>query len=422
MSENKKGEENMDTGTHSVGTPPGVDSWWGWMVVGATLLSTFTVFGIAYSFGAFFSSMAKEFGEGRGAISLMFSITAFLYFGLGMLSGRAADRFGPRPVVAVGALVMALGLILTSLADRLWIGSLTYGVGVGVGVSCGYVPLLAAVGGWFERHRAIASGVAVEGVGLGTLLIAPLAAELISSYGWRTTYVIFGLGAPAILAVCMLGATRPPLRPGEPEPLPIGKVVRISAFRWFYLSALLMSMTLFVPFVFLAAFAEEHGTGKVLAASLLGVIGGGSIMGRLGLAALGDWLGRMRVLRGSFLLLAVSFLLWLGAGDSFKMLFVFAIVMGIAYGGFIALSPAVTAEMFGLAGLGGVMGALYTAAGVGGLIGPPLAGLLIDFTNSYTVVIISAAVLSFVAFVCLLPIKPVVETLGKNQDKGGQQT
>jgi MFS family permease len=78
--------------------------------------------------------------------------------------------------------------------------------------------------------------------------------------------------------------------------------------------------------------------------------------------------------------------------------------------------------MFGLAGLGGVMGALYTAAGVGGLIGPPLAGLLIDFTNSYTVVIISAAVLSFVAFVCLLPIKPVVETLGKNQDKGGQQT
>jgi len=383
------------------------------MVVVAAFFSTFTLFGIAYSFGAFFSSMAEEFGAGRGATSLMFSITAFLYFGLGMLSGRVADRFGPRPVLAVGAVVIGVGLMLTSLVDRLWIGYLTYGLGVGVGVACGYVPMLAAVGGWFEQRRAIASGVAVEGVGLGTLLIARFAAELISSYGWRTTYVIFGLGAPAVLMVCLLGAARPPVRLDEAEPLRIGEAVRTSAFRWFYVSAMLMSMALFVPFVFLAAFAEEHGIGKVAAASLLGVIGGGSIVGRLGLAALGDWLGRMRVLRGSLLLLGLSFLFWLSAGDSFKLLFVFAIVMGIAYGGFIALSPAVTAEMFGLAGLGGVMGALYTAAGVGGLIGPPLAGMLIDYTNSYTVVIVSAMVLSFVAFICLLFIKPAVEELSK---------
>ena len=404
----------MDTQAHAVGTSAGIDSWRGWLVVAATFFSTFTVFGIAYSFGAFFSSMAAEFGAGKGATSLMFSITAFLYFSLGLVSGRVADRFGPRPVLAVGAVVMGLGLILTSMVDRLWLGYLTYGVGVGVGVSCGYVPLLAAVGGWFERYRAIASGVAVEGVGLGTLLIARLSAELISSYGWRTTYVIFGLGAPAALALCLLGASRPPVSQGEAEPLRIGEAVRTPAFRWFYISALFMSMALFVPFVFLAPFAEEHGTSKVAAASLIGVIGGGSIIGRLGLAALGDWLGRMRMLRGAFLLLALSFLIWLNAGNSFKMLFVFAIVMGIAYGGYIALSPAVTAEMFGLAGLGGMIGALYTSAGVGGLIGPPLAGMLIDFTKSYTVVIILAMLLSLSAFVCLLPIKPVVEMPGNS--------
>ena len=100
------------------------------MVVVAAFFSTFTLFGIAYSFGAFFSSMAEEFGAGRGATSLMFSITAFLYFGLGMLSGRVADRFGPRPVLVVGAIVIGVGLMLTSLVDRLWIGYLTYGLGV----------------------------------------------------------------------------------------------------------------------------------------------------------------------------------------------------------------------------------------------------------------------------------------------------
>jgi len=384
---------------------PEVDSWRGWVVVGASFFSTFTVFGIAYSFGAFFSSMAEEFGAGRGATSLMFSITAFLYFSLGMVSGRVADRFGPRPVLAVGAAVMGLGLILTSLASRLWVGYLTYGVGVGVGVACGYVPMLAAVGGWFEKRRAIASGVAVEGVGLGTLLIAPLAAQLIASHGWRTTYVIFGLGAPVVLAICLLGASRPPVRTSQAEPLRVLEAARTGAFRWFYVSALLMSMALFVPFVYLAAFASEHGAGKVAAASLLGFIGGASMVGRLGLAALGDWLGRMRLLRLSFLMLAVSFLVWLAAGDSYGMLVFFAMLMGLSYGGFIALSPAVTAEMFGLAGLGGIMGALYTAAGVGGLVGPPLAGILIDHTGGYQAVIASSMVLSLGGFLCLLPIK-----------------
>ena len=406
----------MDTEAHAVGTPAEIDSWRGWVVVAAAFFSTFTVFGIAYSFGAFFSSMAAEFGAGKGATSLMFSITAFLYFSLGLLSGRAADRFGPRPILAVGALVMGLGLVLTSFVDRLWLGYLTYGVGVGVGVSCAYVPMLAAVGGWFERRRAIASGVAVEGVGLGTLLIARLSAELIASYGWRTTYVIFGVGVPVALAICLLGASRPPVQLGQAEPLRIGDAVRTSTFRWFYIAGLLMSMALFIPFVFLAPFAEEHGTSKVAAASLIGVIGGGSIIGRLGLAALGDWLGRMRILRGALLLLTVSFLIWLNAGDSFKILFIFAIVMGIAYGGYIALSPAVTAEIFGLAGLGGIMGALYTSAGVGGLIGPPLAGMLIDYTNSYTVVIVLAMLLSLSSFSCLLAIKPAVEMSGKNRD------
>ena len=84
---------------------------------------------------------------------------------------------------------------------------------------------------------------------------------------------------------------------------------------------------------------------------------------------------------------------------------------GIAVDGLVpSHNAAVAAEMFGLAGLGGILGTLYTAAGVGGLIGPPLAGLLIDLSNGYRLVIVLAAGLSFAAFLCLLPIKPVVPT------------
>jgi MFS family permease len=95
------------------------------------------VFGVAYSFGAFFASMSDEFGAGSGATSAVFSLTAFSYYLLGSVSGRAMDRLGPKPVLLVGALAMLVGLSLTAAVDRLWLGYVTYGLGVGVGVACG---------------------------------------------------------------------------------------------------------------------------------------------------------------------------------------------------------------------------------------------------------------------------------------------
>jgi MFS family permease len=162
-----------------------IDSRAGWPTVASTFLSTFTVFGVAYSFGAFFKPMADEFGSDRGATALFFSITTFLYFGFGVFTGRIADRIGPRPVLAVGTVCIVAGLLATSRAQTLWVGYLTYALGVGIGVACAYVPMVAAVGGWFTRQRTSALGLAVAGIGVGTLVTAPLAERLIDAHGWR---------------------------------------------------------------------------------------------------------------------------------------------------------------------------------------------------------------------------------------------
>lgn len=385
------------------------DSTRGWVTCAAGFASMFTVFGVAYSFGAFFRPMAEEFGSGRGATSLVFSITAFLYFTLGIVSGRAADRFGPRPVLLVGGLVMGGGLALTSVVDRLWLGYLTYGAGVGVGVACGYVPMVAVIGGWFERWRGAALGIGVSGIGIGTLAVAPLAGGLVDRYGWRRTYLLFGVGASIVLAVAAALAKKPPLPAGGGE-LALSDAVRTRSFASLYVSALLMSMALFVPFVFLPPFAEGEGASKVAAAALVGVIGGASTLGRLGIGALGDRLGRIRTYRACFLLMALSYPIWL-ATDAYPWLVVFAAVMGIGYGGFIALSPAVIADLFGLHGLGGLIGAAYTAAGFGALVGPPAAGALIDATGSFRVAIGMALILSAAAWAALLPLgRPVGAT------------
>jgi len=153
-------------------------------VVAAAFVSMFAVFGVVYSFGVFFDPMAREFGTGRGLTSVVFAVTAFLFFVLGAMTGPLADRIGPRRVVLVGAGATGGGLILTAAAPSIWLGYLTFGLGVGLGTACGYVPMVAAVGGWFERRRALAIGIAVSGIGVGTLAVPPAAALLVGALGW----------------------------------------------------------------------------------------------------------------------------------------------------------------------------------------------------------------------------------------------
>lgn len=243
-----------------------VDSAEGWRNVGVAFVSMFVVFGVAYSFGAFFESMSDEFGTGSGATSAVFSLTAFCYYLLGLVSGRATDRFGPKPLLVVAAVAMLVGLSLTAAVDQLWLGYLTYGLGVGIGVACGYVPMVALVGGWFERRRGTALGVAVAGIGVGTLVGAAVAAAAISRYGWRAAYVGLAIPSAVLLLGCAALATRPPRPASQTASRPLGDVVRTPAFGLLYVSTLLASLALFVPFVLLPPFAENAGERPVAGA------------------------------------------------------------------------------------------------------------------------------------------------------------
>jgi len=380
-----------------------LDSARGWVTVGAAFVAMVAVFGVAYSFGAFFAPMAAEFGTGSGATSLVFSITACCWFLLGSVSGRAVDRVGPRPVLLIGAVALAAGLLATSTAQHLWVGYLGYGLGVGVAVACGYVPMVAVVSGWFERRRALAVGVAVAGIGVGTLAGAPLAASLIAEYGWRRAHLLLALGGSVLLVVAAVAARRPPRSVGE-EPWALRDVVRTREFRAMYVATLLASIALFVPFVYLPTAAVANGVSSVAAAALIGVIGVASVVGRLAIGALADRVGRVRTFQASFAVLAASFLIWL-VGGSWPWLSAFAVVLGTGYGGWIALQPTVLAQLFGTRGLGGLVGLVYTAAGVGALIGPPLAGVLVDVTGGYRWATAAAGVAGLGAFAALLPLR-----------------
>jgi MFS family permease len=376
------------------------------VVVGAAALSTFTLFFITYSFGTAFSAMSEEFDAGKGATALLFGLVIFFLFVLSLPAGRLTDRFGPRPLMAVGTVSMGVGLLLTSVIHSLWLGYATYGLGVGVAVACSYVPMVAQVSAWFDRYRAAALGLASAGIGLGTLVGPPATARMIEAYGWRPTFRILAVAGAGALALATAMASRAPGSAGAVVPS-LRETFARPAFRRFYLSGLLMGLSLFVPFVFLVPYAKDHGIEASTAATLVSLLGLGSLSGRLVLSAVAGRLGLNRLYRLCYFVMGSCFSIWLVAGSSFVLLAVFALVLGLSYGGYVALSPAICAHLFGLAGLAGVLGALYTSSGIGGLVGPPLAGWLIDVTGSYTSAILAALVLALGAVAALPHLDPV---------------
>jgi MFS family permease len=275
--------------------------------------------------------------------------------------------------------------------------------------------MVAVVGGWFVRRRAAALGIAVAGIGLGTLVGAPAAAGLIDHLGWRATYRVLAVVGGLALLGCAAVARRPP-RPvvgaadRATRPTATATATSFDApgqsrlFAQLYVSGLLLSLALFLVFIFLAPFAEEHGTTEVAAATLVGIVGAASVAGRLALGAVADRLGAVRAYRATFLCIGLSYMVWLTT-TTYPWLVAFAVLFGVAYGGFIALSPAVMAQLFGTASMGRLVGLLYTSAGIGALVGPPLAGLAVDRTGSYRWAIAVAMALALAGWAVLLPLR-----------------
>jgi len=136
---------------------------------------------------------------------------------------------------------------------------------------------------------------------------------------------------------------------------------------------------------------------------LVGYLGAASVVGRLGLDALAPRFGLIRIYQAAYVILLAGFTLWLAA-NSYAGLIAFAVVMGVGYGGIAAMSPSVAASAFGIEGLGELLGILFTGFGVACLVGPPVAGILVDISHDMkwpAIVAAAAAVLGLFAVLLL---------------------
>jgi predicted MFS family arabinose efflux permease len=208
--------------------------------------------------------------------------------------------------------------------------------------------------------------------------------------------LVLGLGAALLLRRAPAAAKR---SDGTVPGTPLAQALVSPTFLWLYAMCGLGAFSMFTPFAHLSAAARDLGVPDARAVGLVGLIGIGSLTGRFAIGALADRVGRPGTLIIAQASLGASFILW-GLADGYLALAVFALWMGTSYGGIVSLMPALCMDRFGARAVSSIIGTLYSAAAIGNLAGPWLAGRIFDASGSYAAVTWGCMALSALATLC----------------------
>ncbi len=371
--------------------------------VAGGFLTQFTAVSCLFSYGVFFTTFENEFGWSRTVLSASFSLGIFMMGVLAMVAGALNDRHGPRLLMSVTGTALGLGFGLMAWMEHVWQLLALFGVFVAMGMSTHDVVTLSFIARAFGKRRGLFTAIVKTGTAIGQVIAPPLVAASIIAYGWRSTTL--GLGALATVLLLLgaywlaVGTHAMPdtsSRHTEHSAPAVGRATGVARTRllWtlcliqFSFFATLMSVPLHI-----APHSVDLGMTQAQAATVLSVIGAGSIGGRFLLGYLADKHGGRFALLSGFALL-ISALLGLLMIEQAVWLYGVACIYGVAHGGFFtAVSPTV-AEYFGLEAHGAVFGRVVFSGTVAGAIAPMLVGVAYDNLGSYAPAFASLAILA----------------------------
>jgi MFS family permease len=370
----------------------------GWRIVGAAFTVLFVVYGIQFSFGTFVGDVVAETGWSETRLQLIFAIYIGLYSALSAVTGLLTDRWGPRPVVASGAVLLTSGYLLWATANSLVVVAIGMAIVAPLGMSCSWVPCNATVVRWFVARRGLATAIATSGGSLANIVVPPIAALLVGAYGWRVAIISMSIFGGVCMMVSAFVLERDPETVGQ---LPDGaqtartnsdqnEVAGISpaeawrsvAYWQIFGMYALTFLAVFIPFVHGVQFAQSLGASLQTASTVISAIGIGGLIGRLFMGPVSDRIGRKSAVT---LALSIETLAFIGMAFSngFWLLYPSAAAFGFAYGGGVVVFPPLVADLFGRAHAGAIVGRIFATAGTMSAIGPYAAQLLHDALGSY---------------------------------------
>ena len=371
-------------------------------VIGFTLA---LAYGVWYSYSVLLVALLHEYGWSRSVLAGAFSVFTLVHGAVNPVVGALCDRLRPFGLMAAGGGALGLALWADSYIASPWQLYLGFGVFTAIAVAAaGWVPALVQVQRDFQDRLGLALGIVSSGVGVGMLLVVPLTQLLIDAYGWRTAF-------RALAVICVLWIVpssifllrqAPARRPAPPpaaaarksqSTATLAQAMRGEPF-WLMLAAFFFgnvcSQTLHVHQV---AYLVDQGVTAIVAASVVGVVGASSIVGKTGGGWLSDRVEREFVYVAGIAILvgAVAALAALAGAPARWAIYGYAVLLGLGYSVTASLIPAMVSDRFSGAHFGTIVGVGLMGSAAGSAIGPWLAGVFFDQTGSYMLAFAIAA-------------------------------
>ena len=386
--------------------------------------------GLRTNFSIFYVALLDQFQWSRGNAAGVQSLAMIVYTFCAPVVGSLIDRYGPRKVIPIGVLVLSTGLMLCALIQNLAHFYLFYGVVAGVGItSIGIISYSAVIAHWFEKKRGLASGIALSGMGLGTFLFVPLAQQTIFYWGWRTSFLIFGMLSLAILLpVNSLFLKHKPEEIGErpdgqdhPSPLArnqngnkntdcvaqgewtLRKAMRTIQFWALMALAATAVGGIYIFLVHSVRFMVDQGMSRMTAAMIFSFLGIISSVFRIYWGWLSDRIGREATftMGACCCCLGYASLMMMAVKGQSLFAYTFCMFFGIGWGATAPIFMVVSADLFKGRTFGLIFGIVEGGIGLASAFGAWVAGFIFDQTGSYQWAFVLAIVLTILSVISI---------------------
>ncbi|HYB44236.1 MAG TPA: MFS transporter [Candidatus Methylomirabilis sp.] len=378
-----------------------------WIVVVAAIAIVGFGVGALFSLAVFLRPMQESMAWSRAAISAV-ALWMWVAYGTGSLMwGVVSDRWGVRRVVVAGGLLLGLGLVASSRITSLWQLYLAFGGVVGVAAGAFYAPLTTTVTRRFTANRGLAVALVSAGTGLGTFMVAPLTRWLISSYDWRLAMLILGdIVWLVIIPLGLLIRDAPGEAASATDPdVPLGGIFRSAQFWLIALTHFTCCVAHSGPIFHMVTHAMDQGVPSMAAATLLGVSGLASLVGRVVSGLMADRWGSKPTLIAMLGLQAPAIFLYLFT-SSVAGFYALAILFGVSYGGVMPMYALLTREYFGARAMGTAYGAIFMLQAIGMGLGAYGGGWFHDHLGTYAWLFGFATAAAALAILFALPLRP----------------
>ncbi len=384
--------------------------YYGWVIVGVSFITMGFHMAATFSFSLFQVPLIQEFGWSRGALGGAFALSMSLYAICSPAAGSILERKGPRALLPWGSVSIGTGLMLGFFISSLWHAYIFIGVMIGVGLALsGFVTLNALMPRWFFRNRGLAAGIAISGIGIGSFILMPTIERLITVFGWRYAYLIFGASILLIVLPLKLlllrnapsdvgqnidgvsdaeaaGFPKPTASPSQKVGEVFGLMKRERNFWALMIIAFVIGLNNNSIWSQLQIFFVDANFSTAFGAFVFGLTGAIRILGSIVLGWASDRIARKMAQAIALFLSGLGVLVLLSVphfNNGVVLAFMFAAIYGFGVGGMSACYAAMCADAYAGRSFAVIMGLLEIAFGLGGFVGPPMAGFMFDFTGSY---------------------------------------